>query len=294
MSKRTTEAYISALKYVHENLIPLVGKGIIIDFEKAMRAAIKRINNGIRIYGCWFHFCQSLRRKVASLKELFELIRNDSTSKHIFRRFQCLALLPAYEIEQAFISLSREALQFPHFVDFVDYFNDEWINRVKPQYFSVFLLDTRTTAAAEAFNGKSNKMFKTHGSFFHFCEILQKEEVTKATLLENEIGGSIQKNCQKKFYKKRSELIKEYSQKLQDGQINIELFLKTMANPKNLLVYSDSHISVLDTEVEISTNTELFEGEIGDNTEVIYRLPESESLNFASENAIPALGTLHI
>lgn len=255
MSKRTIEAYVRALNYVHENLIPLVGKGTIIDFEAAMRAAIKQVNPELKVYGFWFHFCQSLRRRVASMKELFELIRTDSISKDIFRRFQCLALLPADKIENAFIDLSGDALKFPSFANFVDYFNDEWIKRVKPQHFSVFLLDTRTTAAAEAFNGKSNKMFKTHGNFFHFCEILQKEELTKVTLLEHEIEAAIQRGCQKKFYKKRSAPIKEYSMRLRDGQISTSLFLKTMANPKNLIMFSDSQISIFDAEVEISTTT---------------------------------------
>lgn len=164
-----------------------------------MRTALNRLKSEIKVYGCWFHFFQCLRRKVASMKQLFELIRTDSTAKDIFRRFQCLALLPANEIESAFLNLSREALKFPCFTGLVDYFQDEWIKRVKPQHFSVFLLDTRTTGAAEAFNGKLNKMFKTHGNCFHFCEILQKEEVTKATLLENEIEGTIQVSCQKIF-----------------------------------------------------------------------------------------------
>lgn len=271
---------------MHENLFPITGRGIIIDFEKAMRAALNQLKSGIKIHGCWFHFCQSLRRKVASIKPLFELIRKDNTAKEIFRRFQCLALLPANRVESVFLKISREALKYPCFADFVDYFNDEWIKRVKPQHFSVFLMDTRTTGAAEAFNGKSNRMFKTHGNFFHFCEVLQKEEVTKATLLENEIEGTIQKSCQKKFYKKRSELIKEYSMRLRDGQIDTTLFLKTMANPKNLLVFSDSQISVLDAEVEFSTNTELFEGpnDIVDMDEEIYRLPENDVLNSISEN----------
>lgn len=83
---------------------------------------------------------------------------------------------------------------------------------------------------------------------------------------------------QKKFYKKRSELIEEYSRRLKDGQIDATLFLRTMANPKNLLLFSDSQNSILDVEVEISTNT----GRTGapdaivDEDEVVYRTPPSE------------------
>lgn len=139
MSKRTTEAYDAALKYIHKNLIPLVGSGIIIDFEKAMRAALRNLNTTIKIYGCWFHFCQALRQKAASMKDLFELIRNNQSTKDIFRRFQCVALLPVDLIEPIFMKLSREALACSkHFGDFIDYFYVEWIKRVKPEHFSVF------------------------------------------------------------------------------------------------------------------------------------------------------------
>lgn len=74
--------------------------------------------------------------------------------------------------------------------------------------------------------------------------------------------------------------------RLRDGQIDTTLFLKTMANPKNLLVFSDGQISILDAEVEISTNSELFEGpnDIVDMDEEIHRLPENDVLNLVPEN----------
>lgn len=67
MSKRTTQAYIAALTYIHQNLISLHGSGFIIDFEAAMRTAILSVVPAANVIGCWFHFCQCLRRKMASL-----------------------------------------------------------------------------------------------------------------------------------------------------------------------------------------------------------------------------------
>lgn len=64
MNRRTTEAYVNALKFVHENLIELVGKGIIIDFESAMRAALKVVVPNLPILGCLFHHIQALQRKM--------------------------------------------------------------------------------------------------------------------------------------------------------------------------------------------------------------------------------------
>lgn len=94
MTHRTTDAYAAALQYVNDNIFEINGSGIIIDFEKAMRAGIKRVSPNIRILGCWFHFAQALKRKMASLTNLFTLIRSNPDAKIIFRKFQTLALLP--------------------------------------------------------------------------------------------------------------------------------------------------------------------------------------------------------
>lgn len=251
MSRKTTEAYFNILKYVHEKLIPIRGAGIIIDFEKAERLAIERLKTGIKIFGCWFHFCQSLRRKLATMGELFEVVRNEEKVKTIFSQFQCLALLPAAEIEKCFRELAKKALkETTLFAEFIDYFDREWIKIVKPKHFSIFMLGTRTTGSAETFNGQINQRFKTHGNFFHFCEALQKEELVIATQLENFVTGSIQQQKQPKFYKKRNELIRKFSLMLQNGEIAPSLFLITMANRKNKVVFADEEISLNEIVVE--------------------------------------------
>lgn len=153
MTRRTIEAYKCALKYVHNNIIPLFGKGFIIDYEKAMRRALREVVPNVKVLGYWFHFCQAVRRNAASMKNLFELIRSDPEVNLLFRRFQCLALLPEQYIEEMFMKVNRDALKkSEHLRDFIDCFHDEWILRVTPKHFSVFDQDTKTTCAAEANN----------------------------------------------------------------------------------------------------------------------------------------------
>lgn len=279
MSRKTTNAYYSVLKYVHENLIPLVGSGIIIDFEKAERLAISRLNTGIVIYGCWFHFCQALRRKLASLGELFELVRMNDEAKTIFSQFQCLALLPADMIEDAFKKLSKKALKISLlFAQFIDYFDKEWIKIVKPKHFSVFMRGTRTTGSAESYNHLVNQRFKTHGNFFHFCETLQSEEVVIATQLENYVTGTIQRDKQPKYLKKRHKNIWKYSKMLKNGDIKPMLFLAIMANSKNHIVYADSDISMHEKEIQMSSEKEYF----GNADNVVYQ--EFDDSSSDSEN----------
>lgn len=140
MSNRTAAAYKSVFKYINEQLLQLNASAIITDFEMAMRSALKSIVPDTKLLGCWFHYTQALRRKVASIPLLFKLIQKDQRARELYRLFQCLALLPAHEIEPAFIQIAHTALQsFPEFAKFVDYFDKQWIKKETPESFSVFL-----------------------------------------------------------------------------------------------------------------------------------------------------------
>lgn len=270
MTKRTVQAYIGALKYVHEKLIELVGQGIIIDFEQAMRTAIKTLFPELAVFGCWFHHCQALRRAVASNKKLFHLIRNNPDAKLLFRQFQCLALLPADRIETAFVWLLRQTLEehnFSEFAPFLEYYKNQWLLRVKPQSYSVFMRHTRTTAAAEASNGKGNKVFKTHGSFFSFVETLRSQEAVSSDNFERNVNGSKQVDERKPYYKKRSKLIEQYPTLLRDKRINHKQFIRTMANESNDVVFAEKSISVEEIDISNSVETVLMIGEYDESSQ---------------------------
>lgn len=247
MSRRTTDAYAAALQYVNDNIIELNGRGIIIDFEKAMRAGIRKVSPNIPILGCWFHFAQALRRKMASFPNLFTLIRNNPAAKVIFRKFQSLALLPYDKINDAFVYLLREALQekkMKEFSPFIAYFKKEWMEIVKPEYFSVFGKDVRTTGSAEAFNGKLNKKFRTHPSFYNFVESLQREELCKTDEFHRHAQGKEPKDRRKNFYVRRDEMIKAYSEKLTNSDINYKFFLNAMSNDENKVFFDENEMFI--------------------------------------------------
>lgn len=131
MSKRTIEAYENVFHYINDHLIPLRGQAIIIDLEKAMRRALINVLDSIdsimAILGCWFHFCQALRRYLAKMPALYKKVNSDEIYRNIFRQFQCLPLLPLHHIESSFRDLCIEALRLDKdlFAIFVDYFRIE-------------------------------------------------------------------------------------------------------------------------------------------------------------------------
>lgn len=266
MTRRTIEAYEAALRYAN-TLIELDSQytaGIIIDFENAMRTALKNVCPNIRVHGCLFHFMQAITRKVASIPALFELVRNNEDARFLLSKFQSIALLPANKIKDEFASLIREILgthKFNQFATFVEYYKNQWINRVKPVHFSVFNLECRTTSPSEAFNGKINKTFRTHGSFNSFIESVQKEEAAKADQFSRDVIGIMQPDRRKKFDKKRAELISKYSLQLEKRTITTGHFLNIMANINNEILYDERIIFTNEIEVRMSIESSLMEGD---------------------------------
>lgn len=130
MTRKTQKCYEHALEYVHKNVFSLKCEAIITDFEYAMRQAIRNIISGIKLLGCWFHFAQAIRRKMASLSELFELVRTEEKIKTVYYKMICLASLPFDKIEMAFNELALEGLQLTKdFAPFIKYFQAQWISQ---------------------------------------------------------------------------------------------------------------------------------------------------------------------
>lgn len=220
--------------------------------RKTLIRVLNSIDSDMQILGCWFHFCQAVRRKLAKLTPLFEKVKSDEKYKHIFRRFQCLPLIPLDLVQDTFKKLCIEVLKLDKelFSPFINYFHNEWMIVVTPLHFCVYLRDFRTTAAAEALNGKVNKLFRTHGSFFLFCETLQKVEASTSNDLENYMNGTQQKDSRKAFYKKRSKLIHKLQLQHKDQP---KLLLNALANPKNKTLYEDRDIDMEKEDVEMIT-----------------------------------------
>lgn len=278
MTRRTIDAYTSALNFVKKNIIDLDGAaGIIIDYENAMRIALKNVFPNIPVYGCLFHFTQALYRKMASMPELFKIVRSNQDAKFLFRKFLALAFLPADKVKDVFVLLLREALEtykFNEFAPFIEYFKNQWLIRVKPVHFSVFKLETRTTGSAEAFNGKINKTFRTHGAFFQFVEALQNEEAAKADQFSRDIDGVVQPDGRKLFYKKRSALISKYWSELEKSVVTPRHFVCVMANINNEILYDEKLIFTNDVDLKMSNDTLLMEGE-----DVAYVVPNFDDNN---------------
>lgn len=98
------------------------------DFEKAMVNAIRAEFPQIRHQGCFFHFCQSIFRKIQTngLQPRYE---TDADFALSLRFLSALAFVPTDSVVEVFEEMCDNNIFPPEAQEVVDYFEDTWIGR---------------------------------------------------------------------------------------------------------------------------------------------------------------------
>jgi hypothetical protein len=100
---------------------------VICDFEQDLLVAVETELRHARISGCYFHFNQSLWRKVQNLG-LAASYRQHRELKKVIRKVMAIGYLPVLLVRQHFhiLRTSRRTMRlcrgFPELTDFLDYF----------------------------------------------------------------------------------------------------------------------------------------------------------------------------
>lgn len=155
MSSKKKSAYIHAFRYIHRNIISLKCASYTTDYELAMRNALKELMTEIQaelekcgnveelfettFTGCWFHFCQALKRNGSKIPSFFDIVRKNSELSKVYYKLLCLPLLPAPFIDTAFRRLRDDVLRIAadQFIDnkplaeFLRYYEKQWLLKVK-------------------------------------------------------------------------------------------------------------------------------------------------------------------
>lgn len=117
-------------------------------------------------------FLKALCRKVKSLR-LTAVISGDAEAKTFFRTVMALAYLPADMIRAQYIRLKNELPQQLQrkLRPFLTYFENYWLQIVKPHGFSVWGLSRRTNNILESYNSKLGHKLEAHPTAWDFlCE----------------------------------------------------------------------------------------------------------------------------
>ena len=149
------------------------GKKVVIDFEAAVRNAIKKMQPDTEIQFCFFHLGQAVWRNVQKLGFSRKYMDDDEFRLNV-KKMICLAFVPIDDVIFAFEALRKEDPS-EEFQSLSDYFEDTYIGacrgnrRVKPKFetadWNVFNRvlsgEPRTNNALEAWNGSFNKFVST-------------------------------------------------------------------------------------------------------------------------------------
>lgn len=129
MSRKTEKCYTHLFQTLKE-IFPLHGKSVMTDFELAMRNAIRNVYPTLKMYTCWFHFCQAVKRKASQLMHLMAQLKINENIKNAYYKLLCLPLLPASEILACFQMIKSQVADEKVFKPFLRYFETQWIKKV--------------------------------------------------------------------------------------------------------------------------------------------------------------------
>lgn len=136
MTKKTTSCYTAVFNFIEKQIFTLRPAEFMTDFEVGLRKALVNVYPNVRIRGCWFHFCNALRKKGHALG-MHALTRKCPNAKMIMKMLMSLPLLPPQNFQDGYDqikSLSYELELLDKFKQFFHYFEFYWIVQVLKKY----------------------------------------------------------------------------------------------------------------------------------------------------------------
>ncbi len=164
MIKRDKKSYLNVFQKIKELSPNFMPEFCISDFEKASRQAFKEIWPDSVLSGCYFHFSQSVLRKLKKLG-LLPLFRRNNEFQKYARCFMAFSLLPENDFDQVFSALDAQVLEGISNLEksliqkFKIYFKKTWLSPSVRNQLSVFGKPFTTNNGSETFHAQFKKHF---------------------------------------------------------------------------------------------------------------------------------------
>ncbi|KAK4024107.1 uncharacterized protein LOC116930737 isoform X1 [Daphnia magna] len=204
MTRRRAADYSAVFQKIKE-IIPLPRvQRIVTDFERAIFTAVRKHFVDCQHFGCNFHWCQAVLKKVRDL-HLATIYNNKGPNpvRDFVFRLLCLAYLPAGKIPGVFDALKSSAPS--ELTALMDYMERNWIRGKfwTPDNWSCFNLLTRTNNDCEGMHHQWNKLAGgSNLKFYKMTMVLRKlaEDVslTSTLLCHDKIKAHRKKDTQLK------------------------------------------------------------------------------------------------
>ena len=282
MTSKTESLY----KKVFEKILELTNTRpttVMCDFERGLRSAVREIFNGSAVKGCFFHFSNSIVKKVAG-SGLSTSYRNDQFFREYCHKLMALALLPPQDIESAFnaISMNRNLVLNPQYAEFKTYFDRNWLRAYGPREFSVFGCSDRTNNGIESLHKTlARKIGKNPNLFILISRLKDLLTLQEREFVQHDNGRQIRRAPNlKEIYKNRQ--ISAATTALIENRINSFEFL---ARTKRVMgQFAD--MSLLDrARVDMPLHEQVTVNE-SDNNDVAELLIDSDPINDQSVSEV--------
>lgn len=129
-TRRTTECYSDVFRFIESNIFKLEANEFMTDFEGGLRKSIEEQYPRANLRGCWFHFCEAVRRN-AKRFGLSALFKDDIEAKLIFKSLLCIPLLPENLIIDGYNQIKKRAFEnnlVRPLQKLFNYFESYWLN----------------------------------------------------------------------------------------------------------------------------------------------------------------------
>ena len=128
----------------------------VMDFERATWKAMKIVFPSVKVFGCGFHFCQAIFKRIQKLGLAVDYARDRGVRK-ICRRLMSLNLLSASETPDVFYDLVNKCSG--KLLDLCVYMDRNWVRENvlwNPESWSVFMQVIRTNNDVEGWHLRMN------------------------------------------------------------------------------------------------------------------------------------------
>lgn len=234
-SYKTVFAQMKALLKV--NVIEIMA-----DYEAATRKAIRKYFPEARLAGCFFHYCQAIRKNA----KRFGLSKDKKFSKMV-KETSALALLPQNYVALGFHYIQKQLPNSFRWNRFTSYWKRQWLNA----NISVFGLVDRTNNYAESFNKSVNTLLKSkHPNIWILIHNLKKIEMDYSAEISKVADGLMIKKKRSGYMTKLDDQIKKATEDFIKKK-DIQLFLENATYEIHLDLYLKERLNINKDEDDV-------------------------------------------
>ena len=209
--------------------LDVLPRKITIDFELGLLQAVKLQFPTAKIQGCFYHYSQSIWRKVQNLG-LQTTYRDDPTFKAFVSKMVALSFCPKSFVQVVWMGLKAEAPEVHCIEELESYFENTWLNGSYPiDIWNYHKVDgPRMNNAVEGWHSKINHVAcKPHSTIFEVVKLFKEEQATTEIELQELASGGATSTRRK--YRKRERRIVTIIEKFDSRDYSLNEYINSLS-----------------------------------------------------------------